>query len=52
MIVGMDANEDIDKKSTGKTLVGNKELGMGESVGDFTGQTVGAKLFRGNKPIG
>ena len=51
LIVCMDANEDIYKKSIGKTLVGNKELGMGEAVGDFTGKRVGATFFRGNKLI-
>ena len=39
------------KKSIGKTLVGNKELGMGKAVGDFTGKEVGATFFRGKTPI-
>ena len=51
LIVCMDANEDIYKKSTGKTLVGNKELSMGEAVGDFTGKKVMATFFRGKTPI-
>ena len=51
LIVCMDANEDIYKKSIGKTLVGNKELSMGEAVGDFTGKKVGATFFRGKTPI-
>ena len=51
MIVCMDANEDIYKKRIGKTLVGNKEFGMGEAVGDFTGKKVGAAFFGGKKPI-
>ena len=51
MIVCMDANEDIYKKSIGKTLVGNKELSMGEAVGDFTGKKVGVMFFREKKLI-
>ena len=51
MIVYMDANEDTYKKNIGKALVGNRELGMGEAVGDFTGKKVGATFFRGKKPI-
>ena len=47
----MDANEDIYKKSTGKALVGNKDLCMEEAVGDLTGKKVGATFFRGKKPI-
>ena len=41
MIVCMDENEDIYKRSIGKALVGNKNLGMGEPVGDYTGKNVG-----------
>ena len=41
LIVCMDASEDIYKKSIGKDLVDNRELCMGEAVGDFTGKKVG-----------
>ena len=51
LIVCIDANEDISKKNIGKTLDGNKELGMSKAGGDFTGKKVGAMFFRGNKPI-
>ena len=51
MIVYMGVNEDIHKKSIGKALVGNKELGMGKAVGDFTGNKVGAIFLRGKKQI-
>ena len=51
LIVCMETTEDIYKKSLVKTLVGNKELGMGKAVGDFTGKKVGATFFRGKKPI-
>ena len=40
-----------DKKSTGKTLVGSKELGTGEAVAAFTGKKVGDMYFRGKKLI-
>ena len=51
LVVCIDANKDIYKKSIGKALVDNKELCMGEAVGDFTGKKVGATFFRGKKPI-
>ena len=38
------------QKGIGKTRVGNKELGISKAVGDFTGNKVGAALFRGKKP--
>ena len=47
----MKANEDIYKKSTGKTLVGNRELGISKAVGDFTAKKLGATFFRGKKQI-
>ena len=51
LIVCMDANEDIYKNSIGKALVGNKDLCMGEAVGDFIGKKLGATFLRGTKPI-
>ena len=47
----MDANEDIYKKSIGKTLTNEEGLAMKEVVGDFTGKKLGATFFRGTKPI-
>ena len=51
LIVCMDANEDIYKKSIGKTLTNEEGLAMKEVVGDFTGKKLGATFFRGTKPI-
>lgn len=51
LIVCMDANENIYKKSIGKTLTKINGLGMREVVGDFTGQQIGATFFRGSTPI-
>ena len=51
LIVCMDANEDIYKKSMGKTLTDPTGLAMSEVVGDFTGEKLGATFFRGTKPI-
>ena len=51
LIICMDTNEDIYKKSIEKTLVSNKELCIGKAVGDFTGNKVGATFFRGKKQI-
>ena len=51
LIVCMDANENIYKKSIGKTLTKEDGLGMKEVVGDFTGQQLGATFFRGKTPI-
>ena len=45
LIVCMDANEDIYKKSIGKTLTKEDGLGMKEVVGDFTGKKLGATFF-------
>jgi hypothetical protein len=47
----MGANENIDKKSIRKALVGNEDLCMGEAVDNLTGKNVGATFFRGKKPI-
>ena len=51
IIVCMDANEDIYKKSIGKTLTQEDGLGMQEVVGAFTGEKLGATFFRGKTPI-
>ena len=51
LIVCMDANEDIYRKSIGKTLTSRDGLKMTEVVGDFTGRQLGATFFRGSKPI-
>ncbi len=50
-IVRMDANEDIYKKSLGKSLTKIDGLNMSEVVGDFTGKQIGPTFFRGSKPI-
>jgi hypothetical protein len=47
----MDANEDIYRKSIGRTLTSKNGLDMSEVVGDFTGKKLGATFFRGSKPI-
>jgi hypothetical protein len=51
IIVCMDANEDIYRKSIGRTLTDEEGLNMREVVGDYTGQKIGATYFRGSKPI-
>ena len=51
IIVCMDANENIYKKSIGKTLMKEDGLGMKEVVGSFTGKQVGTTFFRGSTPI-
>jgi hypothetical protein len=51
LIVCLDANENIYRKSLGKTLTDEDGLGMREVVGDFTGEKVGATYFRGSNPI-
>jgi hypothetical protein len=51
IIVCMDANEDIYRKSIGKTLTDEEGLNMREVVGEYTGQKIGATYFRGSKPI-
>ena len=50
LIVCLDANEDIYKKSIGKALTDKEGLAMKEVVGDHTGQQLGATYFRGTKP--
>jgi hypothetical protein len=51
LIVCMDANEDIYRKSIGKALTSVEGLAMKEVVGAFTGKQIGATYFRGSKPI-
>lgn len=51
VIVCLDANEDIYRKSLGKALGDENGLNMMEVVGEFTGKRVGATFFRGSKPI-
>jgi hypothetical protein len=51
LIVCLDANEDIYKKSLGRALTDMDGLAMKEVVGDFTGTPLGTKFFRGSKPI-
>ncbi len=51
LIVCLDPNEDIYKKSLGKSLTNINGLAMKEVVGEFTGTLVGATFFWGSKPI-
>jgi hypothetical protein len=51
LVVCLDANEDIYKKSIGKALTDLNGLAMKEVVGVYTGKKVGATYFRGSKPI-
>ena len=51
LIVCLDANEDVYKKSIGKALTDRDGLNMSEVVGEFTGKQLGATYFRGSKPI-
>jgi hypothetical protein len=51
LIVCLDTNEHIYKKSLGRTLTDIDSLAMKEVVGDFTGKPVGATYFRGSTPI-
>jgi hypothetical protein len=51
LVVCMDANEDIYRKSIGKALTSVEGLAMKEVVGSFTGKPIGATYFRGSKPI-
>jgi hypothetical protein len=52
IIVCLDANEDIYKKSLGKALTSEAGLAMKEVVGSYTGKKLGPTYFRGSKPIG
>ncbi len=51
MIVCLDANKHIYKKSIGKASTDIDGLAMREVLGDFTHQPVGPTYFRGSKPI-
>ncbi len=51
LIVCLDANKDIYKKSLGKSLTDIDGLTMKEVVGEFTHTPVGTTFFRGLKPI-
>ncbi len=51
LIVCLDANKHIYKKSIGQALTNIKGLAMQEVVGAFTHQPVGSTFFRGSKPI-
>jgi hypothetical protein len=51
LIVCMDANEDIYRKSLGKSLTRMDGLNMLEVVGEFTGKRIGPTFYRGSKPI-
>jgi hypothetical protein len=51
LVVCLDANEDIYKKSLGKSLTKRNDLNMLEVVGEFTGKKKVPTFFRGSKPI-
>jgi hypothetical protein len=51
LVVCMDANEHIYKKSIGRSLTDHEGLNMREVVGDFMGTKLGSTFFRGSKPI-
>ena len=51
LIVCLDANENIYKKSIGKALTALDGLAMTEVVGAYTGEQIGATFFRGSNPI-
>ena len=51
LIVCMDVNEDIYRKSIGKALTMSEDIQMIEAVGNYTGKKIGATFFRGTKPI-
>jgi hypothetical protein len=51
LIVCLDSNKDIYKKSLGKALTDIDGLAMKEVVGEFTQKPVGMTFFRGSKPI-
>ena len=51
LIVCLDANEDIYKKSIGKALTNSDRLTMNEVGGTFTGTKIGSKFFQGSNPI-
>ena len=51
LIVCMDVNKDIYRKSIGKSLTESEDLRMAEMVGNYTGLKIGATFFQGSKPI-
>ncbi len=51
LIVCLDANKHIYKKSIGKALTDIEGLAMKEEVGDFTGTPICSTFFCGFKPI-
>lgn len=51
LVVCMDANEDIYRKTIGRSLTDIQGLNMSEIVGDFTGKKIGPTFFRGSKPV-
>ena len=51
LVVCLDANENIYRKSIGRSLTDMDGLNMSEVVGDFTGKKLGPTFFRGSKPI-
>jgi hypothetical protein len=51
LIVCLDANKDIYRKSLENALTGTDRLSMKEVVGEFMGCKVGLTYFRGSKPI-
>jgi hypothetical protein len=51
LIVCIDTNEDVYKKSIGRTLTDREGLNMVEAVGEFTGKKIGPTFFWGSKPI-
>ncbi len=51
LIVCMDVNENIYKKSIGRALTDKEGLCMVEVVSEFIGQKIGPTFFRGSSPI-
>jgi hypothetical protein len=51
LIVCLDVNKHIYKKSIGKALTDIEGLAMKEVVGQFTHTPIGSTFFRGSKPI-
>lgn len=51
IILCLDANKNIYRKSLGKELTDLDGLALKEVVGNFTGTQVGATHFRGSTPI-
>jgi hypothetical protein len=51
LVVCLDANENIYRKSIGRLLTDLDGLNMSEVVGDFMGRKLGPAFFRGSKPI-